>query len=582
MQLTRLWYLSALACSADKQPVHTADTGVSGGDADTDTDSDSDSDSDTDSDTDSDADSDVCEDPLARAALAFDRRTASAPKAEKALLAEGGIVVADFNGDGRNDVFIAKKSSEMRRLNADFATFTTVTAAAFPGVVDTAELFPDAVGGAAADYDGDGDLDLYVTLFGHPNVLMQNDGNGIFTDVTAVAMPVRDCFDDITGLDIDCYSQSASWADMDMDGDLDLAVANYGDTPENHLDELMPPGGRKELYQNNGDGTFTDVSAMLPTSVHEGYGFNMIWMDVDEDGFPELWSVHDFGFIRPSQLVDNVAGTLDTIDAGNGLDVEFEDMGVGVGDVNGDGIADFVTTSWEDIALRKSSVGPIADGTLNDVLYIDSADAYSLLVDFDGEKHQEFGWGTELADFDNDADLDLIALFGFWQTYENSARWEFDELWLNEGDSQTPTFAAVGDDPYWAMNEDDGANRGVVVSDINQDGWVDVIKGSLEGPTPLYLSHCGTEAWLEVLPRMSTGMNHFAIGAKIVAETTDGTVQTRWLSAGSSSLYSSGPPEVHFGLGNQKQATVTITWPDMTVDVYEGVDAFQRIELTPQ
>ncbi len=522
----------------------------------------------------------VCADPSARTTLGFfERKTAPGAAAAEQKLTEGGIVVADFNLDGLSDIFLARTPPEMRSLSPDGSLYSN-TEQAFSGI-DLAALFPDIVGGAAADYDGDGDFDLYVTLFGHPNVLLRNQGdgvagnplNGIFEDVTSSVMPDRDCLDDITGLNIDCYSQSAAWADMDRDGDLDLAVANYGDTPENHLDELMPPGGRKELYRNNGDGTFEDVSAMLPDSVHEAYGFHMIWMDIDEDGYPELWSVHDFGFIRPSQLIDNVAGTLSVVDVNNGLDSEFEDMGVGVGDIDGDGRADFVTTSWLNIALRKSIPGD----TLNGVLYVESADALGLNIDAAkiGIKNQEFGWGAEVADFDNDTDSDVAAVFGFWSTYKNSAVNQDDELWLNDAG----TFVPVGSEPQWAV-ADEGSERGLVATDLNQDGWVDLLKGSLTGPAIMYLSRCGEESWLEVLPRMN-GMNRFAIGAKVVVQTPDGHTQTRWVSAGSSSLNSSGPPEVHFGLGDQITATVSITWPDTTVSVYEDIDAFQRISLSP-
>ncbi len=516
----------------------------------------------------------VCADPSDRTAMgAFTATSIPAPPAEFINLTEGGVVVADFDGDGLSDLFVAKLAPMLLLLNADRATFSDVSAVALP---DEA-IFLNIVGGAAADYDGDGDIDLYVALFGHPNVLLNNDGNGVFVDVTALAMPDRPCLDESTGLNIDCFSQSASWADMDLDGDLDLAVANYGDTPLDPLDPTMAPGGRKELYRNLGDGTFEDVSWMLPDSVHDGYGFHMIWVDVDEDGFPELWSVHDFGYVRASQLVDNIGGTLGPVDVTNGLDSPFEDMGVGVGDITGDGVPDFVTTSYVDISLRESnrSLGV----TLNGVSYVDAADAHNLEVDPQqtGTKHQEFGWAAEVADVDNDSDLDVIATYGYWQTYVYSGRWESDALWINE----TGLFNQVGEDPFWAI-DDNGAERGLVVADLNQDGWVDVVKGSLEGPTPVYLSRCGSENWLEVLPRLDSGMNRFAIGAKVVATTPDGQEQTRWVSAGSSSLYSSGPPEVHFGLADQGTATVTIRWPDQSLDVYDDVVASQRIELRPR
>ena len=156
--------------------------------------------------------------------------------------------------------------------------------------------------------------------------------------------------------------------------------------------------------------------------------------------------------------------------------------GLGIGDVNGDGAPDFLESSWQTAALLTSRAS--AD-SLTGLAWLDSAAARGLEVDISGGCYgfgddapdQCYGWGSELGDIDNDGDLDAWMTFGFWSTYGAVRRYEHDALWLQDADGQ---FAQVGSDPFWDI-DDDGANRGLVLADVNDDGWLDAVVRSLEG-----------------------------------------------------------------------------------------------------
>ncbi|MEQ1507100.1 MAG: CRTAC1 family protein, partial [Myxococcota bacterium] len=410
----------------------------------------------------------------------------------------------------------------------------------------------DAVGGTAVDVEGDGDLDLYVTRWRRPNALLRNDGAGRFADVTAVS-----------GLDRYSWrSQSSSWADVDGDGDLDLFSGSYGpDLKElgdySFDDQGIPPSeDDSQLWLNDGDGTFTDASDLLPPVVQDGWTFMSSWLDVDLDGFPELFVWHDFGSSHPSAVLHNDGGVGFTFEPGqSGIDRAFEDMGVAIGDVDGDGLPDFAMTSYKKVNLMLAR--PVS--TYVGAAWVEAAAAWGLAVDTT-TWDQFYGWGAELGDLDNDRDEDLTLLFGGWSTYDNVAesRTERDGVWLQDDDADT--FENVAADPGWNL-DDDGIGRGLVVADVTGDGFLDILKRQLDGPALRYESRCDDTAWIRVELREPT-RNPRAIGAKIRAISPDGHAQTRWITAGSTSLYSGGPAEAHFGLGTDEAVDLEVTWPD--------------------
>lgn len=508
----------------------------------------------------------VCADPSARSAQHFDQ-LAPAPQPDNRdyRLQRAGLVVADLDGDGAIDVLLPHETETELWMGGE--RLTDEAPERLAGIDLTA-----AVGGSAVDVEGDGDLDLYVTRWRQPNRLLRNDGTGHFTDVTEIA-----------GLLVYSWrSQSSSWADFDLDGDLDLFSGSYG--PD--LDELegefeynsstLPPSeDRSQLWTNNGDGTFTDRTDLLPHEAHDGWTFMSSWIDTTGDGYPELFVWNDFGSSHPSLVLGNDAGAGFVLELGvTHIDRDFEDMGVAIADLNGDQLPDFALTSYKKVNLMLSKP---AD-TYASAFWIESADSRGLAIDYT-TWDQYYGWGAEFADLDNDRDEDLLAVFGRWSAYDNTAaaNTQRDGLWLQSEDGRFENVAAT---PEWDLDAS-RVKRGLVVADLNDDGFLDVVKRQLDGPALRYESRCDDSAWLRVVLRQPD-QNPRAVGARVTATSADGHVQTRWVTVGSTSMYSSAPTEVHFGLGSDETVDLEILWPDQGVSTVTNVPARRVATVTRQ
>jgi enediyne biosynthesis protein E4 len=502
----------------------------------------------------------VCPDPAPRAERAFDEHRLPHQTVTGNYLTGAGIVSGDFTGDGAVELFLPGEFS-MQMWTTEGGVFREITTWALPGL-----SLPNGVGGAAADHDNDGDLDILLTRFDDTSVLLDNDGHGTFEDIS-----------EGTGLEGTVHkSQSASWADIDLDGDLDLVVGNYGPHIPDAFEPYLERGDPSELYLNNGDGTFTDISDQLTPTVHDGHVFMTGWFDVDGDQLPELFTVHDFGWARQSTLLWNRGGGVlesdSELELPTGFHPNFGGMGFAVGDLNGDELPDFIQTSSRDISALLSSETAL---TTEGYMWTEWQEplGFSLAED------QDFGWAAELVDIDNDTDLDVLALFGHWTAYPKPLPQERDGLWLNHTDCVGADFCfeqRAGDIP-WHLDHD-GAGRGLVSTDLNGDGSLDLVKRELDGPTLVMQSRCGSEGWVVVRPRQAE-RNRFAIGAKVRVTHGDSS-QVRWLHSGSASMYSSAPPEVHFGLGDHKIVdTLEVIWPDGTVSTAHDVEPRQVVTV---
>jgi enediyne biosynthesis protein E4 len=410
----------------------------------------------------------------------------------------------------------------------------------------------DGVGASAADYDGDGWVDLLVTTEGS-NRLWRNEA-GTLVDHTTEA-----------GLSTSHHSVSASWADIDGDGDLDLAVGNYGEHQEPRSTDPS------ELYRNDG-GWLTDVSDRLPPEVHDAWVFMTAWNDVDRDGLPELFSIHDFGATEsPSRLLHNEGGLSFIVDEGAGLPSAFDGMGLGVGDLNGDGAPDLALTSLWTNGLRLSA--PSLDARVGFSWGVEWAEPLGFVVG-DATFSRRFGWGVDLADVDNDGDLDLPTVYGRWRRpSEAVGDPEVDALFIQGADKRFTEQGAA-----WGFH-DGGVGRGLIAHDWTRDGFVDLAVRRIGQPTLLYASRCDERAWLQVALRDRMSANTRGIGARVELHAS-GTSQVRWLGAGSSSMFVSSPPEAHFGLGDADWVdTLRVTWPDGQVTVRHHLQARQRLIL---
>ena len=517
----------------------------------------------------------VCADVGPRNEAYFDRGTSPTPPNSDLWIWAGGEMAGDFDGDGWLDVMTPNELG-VELFKGSPSGFTSLG----PTVLGAFEL-SFGTGGSVADYDGDGDLDVYVTRFvGDPgpdlpgmgkNRLLQNNGDGSFTDVTDVA-GVDGCgFDPNTGTD-GCYrTMSSSWGDMDGDGDLDLFVGNYGWVDESGIpqDEFLP-AEPSFLYRNDGDGTFTDVSERLPQTFRDGYTYAGGFFDLDDDGHLDLYILNDFGNKWPNHVLLGVGdGTFtdDLLTNSTGLIYPTTAMGLGVGDFNRDGMMDFAVAKWNGNHLWLS----------NDLVgWIDYADATNFVV----KAPQKVGWGSLAADMNNDGLLDIVQQYGHVANENpvwSNPRSQPDALYLNVGTAEQPAFQDVGLE--WGV-ADPGVNRGVVIADFDRDGYLDIAKRNLNGPNVVYNSRCGDGQWLRVELEQPGTMNVDAIGAKLTVHAGEHRL-TRWMYSGGAGYGAGNPPEVHFGLGDVEHIDkITVRWPDGKVSVVDDVAASQAIIIT--
>jgi hypothetical protein len=493
----------------------------------------------------------ACADPAPRSALgAFERQELGLDW----TFAEGwrtpgwdvrygarGIVVGDFDRDGHLDV-IAPQELETTRILMGAGDGHLSEA---PERLAPNPALTGAIGGATADWDADGDLDVF--LYGQltPALLLLNDGAGHF------AVEVHPEWD---VLRIGCGG-SAAFGDMDLDGDLDLFYGRMGWADPSGLAIACT----NRLLVNEG-GAFVDRSELLPADVQAIRGTAGGFHQFDADLEPELYVVGlaEEEFYGTNLLLDRQPDGSWAALHGNGLDVPIAGMGMAAADTNDDGIMDVAIAGFEEIKYLQSVLPGVWA----------NASAVAHLVP-DPAVDQVVAWGGEFADYDLDGHLDVSFTFG---TTLRSPLQQPDEIWRWEGDSFVPTGAA------WGV-ADREVNRGTITADLNEDGWPDWIKRELGGVVFLDVSRCGDASWLDVRLHQDTA-NPDAIGARVRVIVGDAH-QDRTIVAGSTSLSSGGPPVAMFGLGAaEKVDRLEVTWPDGAVTTWGPQDARQVLEVS--
>ena len=505
-----------------------------------------------------------------------------------------GAAFADYNNDGHVDLYVVNNpgpldaeiaetspGNVLYRNNGD-GTFTDVTKEA--GVGDRGY----GMGCVFGDYDNDGDLDLYVTNY-EQNVLYRNNNDGTFTDVTEAA-----------GVGDTRWGTGAAFGDYDNDGDLDLYVPNYIDHDLDKLAEdqktsmqygqsvpriLNPHSFEPQdnvLYRNNGDGTFTDVTAELGVESHGGRSLQAIFTDFDLDGDLELYVAND---LSPNFLYrNNGDGTfIDVSDASWAADFRGS-MGLATGDYDGDGDLDLFMSHWieqenalysnmwkEERAMRGESSK--AEG-VQPIRLVDDSYGASL-----GEESLKYvGWGTDLFDYDNDGDLDIFVANG--HTFQYLDNYDLlipqkDQFFRYEGDGIfTDVSAATGIAalPY-------RVGRGVAFGDYDSDGDVDMFIVNNHGPAVLLRNEGGNRNnWLQV-KLIGTKGNRDAVGARIRLKAGD-RIQLREINAGASYL-SFNSLTAEFGLAQETTVDwIEVIWLGGDTERFTGIGVNQRVILT--
>jgi enediyne biosynthesis protein E4 len=494
----------------------------------------------------------------------------------------GGVAVFDYNGDGRPDIFFTngadiatlKKTSPKysNRLfrNDGNGKFTDVTAQA--GLAGKGF----DIGVAVGDYDNDGHPDIFVAGV-HGNTLYHNNGNGTFTDVTKQA-----------GLDqsIDpeygpIWSVAAAWVDVNNDGLLDLFVVNYlqwsySDQPrcvtENTAEYCHPryfKGLPNQLFLNQGNGTFKDVSKEWGIREQVGKGMGAGVADYDLDGKPDIFVTNDaeynFLFHNRGNKFEEVAFQTNVALPEDAAFVSG--MGLDFRDIDNDGYPDigYVALKGQTFPVYRNT----GKGDFVEITTPSGIRALSLPMS---------GFGAAFYDFDNDGWKDFFVTRGnvtsVWPP--GIAFGEPNSVFRNPGPSGkwTAYTAEAGFTDATAAR-----HRGCAFGDFDGDGRIDIVVTSVDRPAELWMNrspHAGH--WLDIA---LTGVksNRDGIGARIKVVTKAGTQynhQTSSVGYASSSL---GP--VHFGLGAETRAlTVEITWPSGIVQKLEDVAADRIVKVT--
>ncbi len=521
----------------------------------------------------------------AQAGLTSWRNHTGTPQKKLIIEAKGsGVCLIDFDKDGWLDIYLVsgstvealngKEPSPRAALfhNNHDGTFTDVTAKA--GVANNRW----GLGCAVGDYDNDGWPDLYVTNLGADR-LYHNNRNGTFTDVAARAGVIAD---DRMGTVVTDHT-GATFGDFDGDGLLDLFVAGYirydfADPPQvgaksvhtstcryRGQDVMCGPrgltGAEDHLFHNNGDGTFTDVS--LKAGVNDPkkyYGLGALFVDVNGDGRPDLFVANDS---TPNLLYINKGdGTFEEDGyargiAFNGEGREVANMGIAAGDYENNGHVDLVTTTFSDdydVVFRNDGKGNFEDASY-------SAGIASVTMPF-------VGFGDGFLDFDNDGWQDLFIANGHvYPAADQHPDWgmSFAQRPLLFRNLRNGHFEAVPAVAGTGLAEA-FVGRGAAFGDLFNDGKIDVVINSLDGP-PALLRNVSADRnhWIELQLEGGQKSLRDAIGATIYL-TANKVRQRRDVLSGGSYL-SSNDLRVHFGLGSAVSIdAIEIHWPDGAVE----------------
>ncbi len=462
-----------------------------------------------------------------------------------------GGAVGDFNNDGSQDVFMLGGVGGPDQLYINDGTGNFTEASAAWGV----DLIHRGSGAAVGDYNNDGWLDIYVTSFGPlagaaPGhmLLYKNNGDGTFTDVAAAAGVQW-----TSPTETDAFG--AAFGDYDLDGDLDLAVAGWNGT--------FSQGN--VLFQNNGDETFTNVTATaILADMTTARGFAPRFTDTNGDRYPELLWVSDF--YTSLFLINNGDGTFSDGTAAAGVGLDSNGMGTTTGDFNNDGLIDWYVSSRIDIDTGSGS---------GNMLYINqNGTVFSETSVAAGVNDGGWGWGAVAADLDNDGDLDITSTNGFampnFQTDQT-------RLWSNNNDG---TFALVSDQVGCLHT---GQGRGLINFDADNDGDQDLLILSNSEPMTYYRNDLTlTNAnWLRLGFDTSTDSRLAPNGfGTHVSITAGGLTQVRYLDGGCNYL-SQSELLVHFGVGSAAMIdTLAVTWASGQTLTLQNVSSNQLLTIT--
>ena len=489
-----------------------------------------------------------------------------------------GCLFFDYNDDGWIDIFLvnggslvnsklaASSHSALYRNNGD-GTFSEVTQQA--GVKNQGY----GMGACAADYDNDGRKDLYLTNFGS-NVLYHNNGDETFSDVTDKAgVGFSSWGSSCAFADIN----NDGYLDLFVVNYVDFGLSNNkfcGSLVEGLRSYCHPNvyrGLPNVLYRNNGDGTFTDITQQAGVFTRAGKGLGIAFGDYDNDGWADIYVANDS---VPNFLYRNLGnGTFSEVGLSTGVAVDENGlpkagMGTDWGDFDNDGLLDIYVTNLnsETNTLYRNNGG----GLFTDVTWQAGL----------GEPTLPFvGFGTAFLDYDNDGHLDLVVANGHILdnvslSRDNLTYAQRNLLFHNEGNG---TFREIGlsAGPGMALEK---VSRGLAVADIDNDGDLDLLINNCNQTADLLLNDNRTKNHWFIVKLIGTKSNRDAIGTRLKL-TVNGLTQIREIKAGSS-YQSQNDTRAHFGLGKTTNVDrLELRWPSGTLEVLKDLKADQILTI---
>lgn len=491
-----------------------------------------------------------------------------------------GAAFIDYDNDGWLDIFVLcgtrlegmeSATNRLYKNNRD-GTFTDVTDKA--GLRRSGWASSVCIG----DFNNDGFDDLFITYWGQ-NVLYRNNGDGTFSNITKEAGLINSRT---------LWGSGCTFIDYNRDGHLDLFVANYlefdfasiprpGETancnwkgiPVNCGPRGLPPGSL-QLFRNNGNGTFTEVTGPSGIGKVKGsYPMTAVAADFDNDGWPDIYVACDS---TPSFLLqNNHDGTFTDVGLESGValnedGMEQAGMGLGIGDYNLDGNLDIFKTHFAD----DTSILYKNEGKMNfqDVTIVAGI----------GVETRYLGWGAGIFDFDNDGNPDIFLVTG-------SVYPEIEKK-LPAYPYKTPriVFRSLGNGKFEELIEEAGpalveahSSRGCAFGDFDNDGDLDVLIINMNEPPSLLRNDVtGNNHWLKV-KLIGSKSNRSAIGARATIF-YGGRKQVQEVLS-QSSFYSANDLRLHFGLGAVTTADLEIRWPNGAIEKVAKINANQLVTI---
>ncbi|MDT8442096.1 MAG: CRTAC1 family protein [Desulfuromonadales bacterium] len=413
-----------------------------------------------------------------------------------------GVAFADVNNDGFVDLYVSNKGGANKLyLNNGDGTFRDATATAGAGL--DAPGF--TMGSVFGDFDGDGNVDLYLATGGQyeieANRLFKGNGDGTFVEVT-----------DAAGVGLKAFTYSASFVDYDNDGDLDLYCANYG------------VGAKNVLFRNNGDGTFTDVTDAAGVG-DMSWSWMGVWSDVNNDGLVDLYVINGRypAGERNRLYINKGDGTFSEEAEARGVADANWGLGASFADIDNDGDQDLFVSNY----IGGNSLY-LNDGTGN----------FSIVNDRIAAGEEGWGKGPTFGDIDHDGDLDF---------YEGDCKLA-NQLYLNDGQGKFVNVAA--DQPQLQCAT--VRTKGTAFADIDNDGDLDLYVINWGAENKLYMNTQNDGNWVKI--------GGLAFGAKVALYDGEQLLASREIRS-ASGFCAQEPSIAHFGVSADKVYTAKITAP---------------------